>query len=258
VPGNNGEHILEGEEKEKYIKYILKYKERYKFSIYAYCIMSNHVHLLLETGETPLSKIMQGIQQSFTQYYNKKYKRTGHVFRTRYKALLCNKESYLLQLIKYIHKNPVEAGFDQGLNYDWSSHKCYLSGENDSLVDVSFALSMLSNDPVEARKEYLRLISADAEEEGPFDTYLEAIQKECEQQKDSVQPIDTAINYITACNENNKMIRFDEIMDEVCNEAGVDVEDVLRRSRIKKYSDIRKAIVRLCDKYSNITRRDLQ
>jgi len=69
--GNNGEHILTEEEKPEYIKFIIKYKERYRFKIYAYCIMDNHAHILIETGDVPISKIMQGIQQSFTQYYNK-------------------------------------------------------------------------------------------------------------------------------------------------------------------------------------------
>jgi REP element-mobilizing transposase RayT len=113
--GNNDEFILT-EEKPEYIRILEKYKERYKFKIYAYCIMDNHVHLLIETGEKPISKIMQGIQQSFIQYYNKKYNRSGHVFQQRYKAQLCDKERYIWQLIKYIHYNPVEAGFRQGLN----------------------------------------------------------------------------------------------------------------------------------------------
>jgi REP element-mobilizing transposase RayT len=64
--GNNGEYVLK-EDKSDYIRFIEKYKERYSFKLYAYCIMDNHVHLLIETGAIPLSKIMQGIQQSFTQ-----------------------------------------------------------------------------------------------------------------------------------------------------------------------------------------------
>ena len=108
--GNNGEHILHNDEDKKFYLYLIqKYKERYCFRIFAYCIMDNHVHMLIQTGDVPLSKIMQGIQQSFTQGYNSKYCRTGHVFQQRYKAILVDGDSYLLQLIKYIHYNPVEA-----------------------------------------------------------------------------------------------------------------------------------------------------
>ncbi|QNO14307.1 transposase [Alkalicella caledoniensis] len=74
-----------------------KYKERYRFKLYAYCIMDNHVHLLIETGKVPLSKIRQGILQSYTQRINLKHSRTRHVFQQRYKALLCDGGSYLLQ-----------------------------------------------------------------------------------------------------------------------------------------------------------------
>ncbi len=256
--GNNGEHILTEEEKGKYVKCIIKYKERYKFKIYAYCIMSNHVHLLLETGEVPLSKVMQGIQQSFTQYYNKKYNRTGHVFQQRYKALLCYKEDYLWQLIKYIHYNPVDAGFQQGLNYEWSSHKSYLFGKNDPLVDVSYILGMLSDNPAMAQKEYIRFMSI-APEAIPFDAYLIILQQEANteskqniKRNDIMQQIDSTKKNLV----NNKKIEFEDILSEVCKEAGVSIENILQRSKIRKYSDVRKAIVRL-SKYSDISKKDL-
>lgn len=91
--------------------------ERYDFKLYAYCIMDNHVHMLIEVKDVPLSLIMQGIQQSYTQRYNIKYMRGGHVFQQRYKGILCDKEGYLLQLIIYIHNNPVKAGFESQINY---------------------------------------------------------------------------------------------------------------------------------------------
>ena len=91
--GNNGEYIIKDEQDKKhYIDIVKKYKERYQFKLYAYCLMDNHIHMLIEVSEVPLAKIMQGIQQVYTQHYNKKYKRTGHVFQQRYKAVLCNKD----------------------------------------------------------------------------------------------------------------------------------------------------------------------
>ena len=70
---------------------------------------SNHVHLLIETQKTPLSKILQGINQSYTMYFNRKCKTVGHLFQGRYKAILCDRDEYLLALVKYIHDNPVRA-----------------------------------------------------------------------------------------------------------------------------------------------------
>jgi putative transposase len=110
VKGNNGEDVFKEEShKNKYLDIIASYKTMMGFILYAYCIMDNHAHLLIEVRDIPLSKIMQRIQQVYTQWFNHKYKRTGHVFQQRYKALLCDKDSYLLQLVRYIHNNPVKA-----------------------------------------------------------------------------------------------------------------------------------------------------
>ena len=98
--------------------------------------MDNHAHLLIEVDDIPLSKIMQGIQQVFTQHYNRKNRTTGHVFEQRYKSFLCAKDAYLLQLIRYIHQNPVRSKLTGGLNYQWSSHQEYIG--NPGLAEVNF------------------------------------------------------------------------------------------------------------------------
>jgi transcriptional regulator with XRE-family HTH domain len=118
--------------------------------------MGNHVHLLIETGETPLSKVLQGINQSFTLYFNRRYKTVGHLFQGRYKAILCDRDNYLLTLLKYIHQNPLRAGFAENLdNYQWSSHQAY-TGKRDplGLVDVDQVLRMFSENKAGARRHY--------------------------------------------------------------------------------------------------------
>src|SRR4030043_2258655 len=109
--GNQRQRVFKRDDDfQKYISLISFYKVRYKYALYAYVLMSNHVHLLIETRENPLSKILQGINQSYTMYFNRKYGTVGHLFQGRYKAILCDKDAYLLTLIKYIHLNPVRAG----------------------------------------------------------------------------------------------------------------------------------------------------
>lgn len=239
--GNNGEYVLTEEEKPEYARLMEKYKERYRFKIYAYCIMDNHIHLLLETGDVPLSKIMQGIQQSFTQYYNKKYNRTGHVFQQRYKAELCDKERYLWQLIKYIHYNPVKAGIQQGLDYKWSSHKNYITGINDSLVEVSFILNMLSENPSSAQKQYRDFMNIELDTTS-IEEYQVVLKEENETKQSMIK---------------RRKTKLEVIIDEVCKEAEVSLTDILRRTKIQKYSDVRKAIVRLSEKYSDIPNKEL-
>ncbi len=239
--GNNGEYVMTEEEKPKYIELMKKYKERYRFKLYAYCIMDNHVHLLIETEETPLSKIMQGIQQSFTQYYNKKHNRTGHVFQQRYKAQLCDKERYLLQVIKYIHYNPVEAGINKGLNYQWSSHMSYLNGKNDTLVDTNFVLGIFSKNHVAAYKGYREFMNIKPEK-----VQLSLFEPEADEDNEGKKTIDKI-----------KPIDIDTLIDTVCKVAGVSMEEITRRTKIQKYSDVRKAIVRISEKYGSFTNAEL-
>jgi len=98
VRGNNRESVLRSpDDKARYLSYIEKYKEKFK---YAYVLMDNHSHMLAAVDQAPLARIMQGIQQSYTQYYNRKYARVSHVFEQRYKAKLCKQDAYLINLLR--------------------------------------------------------------------------------------------------------------------------------------------------------------
>ncbi len=171
--GNNQEYILATDsDKNHYIELIKKYKKRFAFYLYGYVLMDNHVHLLLEVGEQPLSKIMQGIQQSYTQWYNHLYGRVGHVFQQRYQAILCAKDDYLITLLKYIHYNPIRAGIAATLDYPWSSHREYmLSGS--PVIDSDFCLSIFSNQLPTALQKYLEFM----EHRHPQDLKKEEIHK---------------------------------------------------------------------------------
>lgn len=98
---NHGEEIFrEDADRERLIEKIGKYKASYPFFLYAYAPMSNPIHLLLETKEVPLSKIMQGLLQSYTQFYNRRTHSEGHLFQGRYKAILCDKDTYLFEWVR--------------------------------------------------------------------------------------------------------------------------------------------------------------
>lgn len=127
--GNNGEYVLgKDEDKWMFVKILKKYRLKYDFELYAYCIMDNHVHLLIKMGETLLSKVMQGISQSFTQKFNRKYERSGHVFGGRYFSSACETTQSVMAAMAYIHLNPFKAGKTKGLDYAWSSHFAYTNG----------------------------------------------------------------------------------------------------------------------------------
>jgi REP element-mobilizing transposase RayT len=112
----------------KFLEILVSYKQRYHFYLYAYVLMSNHIHLLIETTDVPLSKIFQGVNQRYTMYYNRRYKTVGHLFQGRYKAILCDRDRYLLALLKYIHYNPLRAKIVESIDkYPWSSCRAYLA-----------------------------------------------------------------------------------------------------------------------------------
>jgi putative transposase len=142
-----------------YLNFLSEYKDRYGFSLYAYTLMSNHVHLLLEVGEVPLSRIMQNLQFRYTRNFNIKYKNYGHHFQGRYKAILCEKDSYLLELSAYIHLNAVRAGLVKDpINYQWCSYRSYLREEKDNLVERDFILAQFSHTKKVAIEEYERFV----------------------------------------------------------------------------------------------------
>lgn len=124
--GNNREYIFKhDEDKEAYQEKLFQYSRQYGAKLYAYVVMDNHCHMLMEVGEVPVSKIMQLVQQTFTGWYNRKYGHSGHVFEQRFKSILCDRDAYLLALVRYIHQNPVRAGIGS-LDYLYSSHGLYM------------------------------------------------------------------------------------------------------------------------------------
>jgi REP element-mobilizing transposase RayT len=115
--------------------YVIKAKERFQFSLYAYCLMTNHFHLLLETRLANISRIMHYIKGSYTTYYNIRHRRTGHLFQGRFKSIVVDKDNYFLELTRYIHLNPVRAGaVSDPVAYQWSSYRGYL-GRKDEYLD---------------------------------------------------------------------------------------------------------------------------
>jgi hypothetical protein len=106
--------------------------------------MPNHVHLLVATSDPPLSKFMQGVQQSYAQRFNRVYGKVGHLFQGRYKAIICDRDEYLASLVRYIHLNPVRARLVQDpAAYPYSGHRAYVIGNGFGLIDPAPVLGML-------------------------------------------------------------------------------------------------------------------
>ncbi len=137
----------------KFLDYLHKAKKKHNFYLYAYVLMSNHYHLLIETTKPNISKIMQNVNSAYTTYYNIKRHKYGHVFQGRYKSILVDKDSYLLELTRYIHLNPVRAGMvKKPEEYQWSSYKGYLTKEGDGYIDKAQISQVISLDAMSYRE----------------------------------------------------------------------------------------------------------
>jgi len=141
---------------QKYLQLLTLYKNRANCRIFAYVLMHNHVHLLIETQDIPLSKFMQGLNQTYTMHYNRRYRTVGHLFQGRYKAILCDREAYLLGLLKYIHLNPIRANIAESFEvYPWSSHHAYAEKSSPlAIVDTDLVLRMFSENKSRSRIKY--------------------------------------------------------------------------------------------------------
>lgn len=135
--GNERKEIFvsEGDYK-RFLEYLNTAKEKFKFYLYAYCLMSNHYHLFLEIRQSNLSRIMQYLNTAYTVYFNVKRRHIGHVFQGRFKSILVDADSYFAELTRYIHLNPVKAKIvDKPEEYRWSSYNTYISDKNEAFID---------------------------------------------------------------------------------------------------------------------------
>ncbi len=117
--------------------------------------MTNHIHLIIQVKEVPLSRIIQNLSFRYTRYINSSRKQTGHLFQGRYKALLLDADNYLLQLVRYIHNNPVRARMvTHPDKYEWSSHSDYLGKAKYPWLSTDFVLRQFAATETRARKLY--------------------------------------------------------------------------------------------------------
>lgn len=153
------------EDKDYYLDLLKKNKEENQCKIYAYCLMDTHLHLHLDPQGYDLSKFMQSVNVSYVIYYNRKYKRHGHLFQGRFDSRVVNSDKYNLAVSAYIHNNAkdIKEYSDKVYEYPYSSMGFYTGTKKDyrELVDVSFLLGLLNiPDEKKAVERYVELVSS--------------------------------------------------------------------------------------------------
>lgn len=170
--GINQQTIFEDEtDKHQFLRTLKRYKELCHFKIYSYCIMDNHVHLLLEEGEESVSHSMKRISSSYVYWYNLKYDRHGHLFQGRFNSECVNDMEYFLTVVRYIHQNPLKAAVVGNVwDSKWTSIHAYLGGRSD-LVDTEKYLALLALDDATALRRY-KILMEEVNEDQCLDIFV--------------------------------------------------------------------------------------
>ena len=257
VRGNQRRRIFRDERDQlSYLERLEHYRERYGFILYAYVLMSNHVHLLLETARVSLSKIMQGVQFSYTQLYNRRHRTVGHLFQGRYKAILCDRNQYFLELVRYIHLNParIRSPLDPW-RYRWSSHRAYLGETTPVAVETEPVLAQMGNSVGQARRAYLQFME-DGLETGHEEKYYQTADQrflgdESFVEKIASKAIDKDIR------PSGPRVSFDRLLAVVSKEHGVAEETLIGSGRRNDWVQARRQLVYLGREWAKMTTQEL-
>jgi REP element-mobilizing transposase RayT len=163
VRGNNKATIFnDDQDRSKFLERLGENITEAKCSVYAWVLMSNHVHILFKSGKKGISAVMRKLLTWYAVYYNRRHKRTGHLFENRYKSILCEEDRYLLALIRYIHLNPLRAEMVKTLDeldsYPWCGHGVVM-GKNECLwMDTAYVLLQFNDTKRKSRNAYRKFV----------------------------------------------------------------------------------------------------
>ena len=235
--GNGGQEIfLDPGDGTRFLELLAEGTARFGFLCHGYCLMPNHVHLVLQAGAAPLSAAMQNLAFRYTRHVNRRERRIGHLFQGRYKAILVDADSYLLQLVRYVHLNPVRAGLCEAPQaWRWSGHRAYLGRAAAPWLTTDRVLSLLAPREDDARAAY-RAFVADGMDEGRRpefhagnggggrllgdDAFVERAMEEAGERPDSPPSLDAIVAAVAA-------------------ECGIVAADLAARSRGRRLSEAR-------------------
>jgi len=239
--GNNKQEIFAGDnDYREFLKGIKITKARYGFLLYCYNLIPNHLHLAVETSNEPLSRIMCSLLTRYARYFNSRHKRTGHVFEKRYKAILCQKESYLLEMLRYIHLNDVRAGLTgRPGDWKWSSYRTYMGAAQDDIVDTKKILSIFDKKVSVARKKFAEFVHdginmKSKEEFYPPDTFPYLGDTEF------VKDLSKKYGEIRRWDKIRVRITLEKLAGKISGKTGIDIAEMQASYKSKNISSARK------------------
>ena len=254
--GNNRQLIFRDDhDRTTYLEKLSSYCEDKGVELLCYCLLTNHVHLLLETPKGNLAKFMQPFQTSYTVYFNRRHRRTGHVFEQRYKAFLVDKDNYLLQVSRYIHLNPVGAKMvARPQNYRWSSYRVYV-GKDKGMAGLNrrSILGQFGGGGKGSVSEYRRFVEGGMER-GERWAELPIIKQAFIGDEDFLRQARRKIKRDQAIERG---YRLSEIVPVICRVVGVERDQLRRSTRQEAVQVGREMLIYLARRYGEASLREM-
>ena len=141
---DNQEIFYDDKDRRYFLNQLLKVKKIFEYDIYAYCLMVNHVHIVMRVEDESLSKVVKNFIIRYVAYFNRKYERSGPLVQDRFKSKNVENLKYFLEVCRYVHKNPENAGIAKTSEYQWSSYQEYIG--NQRIINKSVLLHYFNND----------------------------------------------------------------------------------------------------------------
>jgi putative transposase len=209
--------------------------ERFKSRLHAYCWMTNHIHALVQVGDTPLGTLIKRIAGRYARTVQRRFQTTGHLFERRYHAVLVDADEYLLELLRYVHLNPVRAGMvDQPDDYPWSSHHDYVGTRSRSWVTTDFALSMFHQEYGHAVAAYRRFV------EGAVGLAPASPLSECHPDDRRILGSDRFLTRVLGPSWKPRPRQtLQELIEEACQQFGVSDALLFSPSRLRQVTRVR-------------------
>jgi REP element-mobilizing transposase RayT len=253
--GNAKQPIFHGRDEIRYFEHLLAQGlEEHNHRLYAFCWMKNHVHMALQAPVSPLSKMMQSLSQRYTHWFNRRHDRVGHLFQGRYKAILIENNEYLLELIRYIHLNPVRAKLvADPLDYKASSHGAYLNFKRaPPWLSIDLALKQFGGTEENAQASYLDFMGQPIDADRQAQLRKDNTEGRILNGDDRIR--NTMENFIKPANST---ITIEEIADLVAKEQGIAAWELTTTSRSRNITKARAIITLLALDHSQHTLGDL-
>jgi putative transposase len=248
--GNGSQNIFfSGEDYSRLFLLLQEGAERFRYRVHAFCCMPNHLHLVLQVSDIPLSQSMQNLSFRYTQWINRRHDRRGHLFQGRYKALLVDGDTYLLELVRYVHLNPVRCGMvTDPADYSWSSHQAYLGQENLPWLTTDWVLGQFSKDRPGAQRLYSSFV---------FDGLAEGHRRDFHKGVGDRRVLGDDL-FLEQIAENagdlpKSKPTLDEIIILVCQNYGVEKADLVNPSQRRHLAEARAMVAWLAKSFESAT-----